>query len=125
MKLKQINKKTKLSPKIKIWLSSEDTEGVFGDGKWRLLKKIEQTSSIKAAAEILGISYRKAWGDLKKVEECLAIKLIEKRRGGKSGGETKLTEVGKKLLIAYSVFRSEIEKALKKAYNDYLKEIIK
>jgi len=55
-----------LRTKFKLWLSTEDAEGVFGDGKWRLLKKIDAKGSLKAASQSLHISYRKAWGDLKK-----------------------------------------------------------
>ena len=72
---------------MKLWLSSSDDEGIFGDGKWRLLRAIERESSLSAAAKALHISYRKAWGDLKKAEECLGIKFIEKHRGGDHGGK--------------------------------------
>ena len=80
--------KPELIPKFKLWFSTADSEGVFGDGKWRLLKAIDDKGSLKKAAESLGISYRKAWGDLKKAESCLGTRLIEKIRGGKDGGKT-------------------------------------
>ena len=113
----------KLKARFKLWMSTKDIEGVFGDGKWRLLKAIETEGSLKAASELLGISYRKAWGDLKKAQDALNIALVEKQRGGNIGGWTGLTERGKKRGRAYARFRSDIEKAVEKAYEKHIKEL--
>jgi len=115
----------KLRARFKLWLSTKDVEGIFGDGKWRLLKAIETEGSLKAACESLRISYRKAWGDLKKAEECLNIALVEKQRGGRMGGRTSLTGQGEKWVRAYTRFRSDIEKAVEKAYEKHIKELVK
>ena len=85
-----------LTPKMKLWLSADDSQGVFGVGKFRLLKTIEEEGSLSAAADKLKISYRKAWGSLKKSEESLGVKLIDKIRGGAGGGQTSITPMGKK-----------------------------
>lgn len=98
----------KLTPKIKLWFTTEDNEGFFGEGKCRLLKEIQLKGSLSAAAEELNISYRKAWGDLKKAEKGLGVKLIEKTRGGKGGGQTFLTEEGKILIKAYTEFKDQV-----------------
>ena len=115
----------KLKAKFKLWLSSKEAEGVFGDGKWRLLKAIDNEGSLRQACERLHISYRKAWGDLKKAQDFLKIALVEKHRGGSLGGRTALTEHGKKLVKAYTKFRSDIEKTLENAYRKHLKEFLK
>jgi len=114
-----------LKVRFKLWLSSEEAEGVFGDGKWRLLKSIDAEGSLRAASQLLHISYRKAWGDLKKAQQCLNIPLVEKQRGGTLGGRTELTEYGKKWVDAYTRFRSDIEKATEKAYEKHIKELVK
>jgi molybdate transport system regulatory protein len=114
-----------LRTRFKLWLSSEDAEGVFGDGKWRLLKSIDAKGSLIAASRSLHISYRKAWGDLKKAQRCLNIPLVEKQRGGTLGGRTELTEHGKKWVEAYTRFRSDIEKATEKAYEKHIRELVK
>ena len=115
----------KLKVRLKIWLSSKDVEGIFGDGKWRLLKAVETEGSLQAASRKLRISYRKAWGDLKKAQDALHITLVDKHRGDTSGGRTNLTAQGKKWLNAYTRFRSDIEKTVDKAYEKHLKEILK
>ncbi len=113
----------KLRAKFKLWLSTRDIEGVFGDGKWRLLKAIESTGSLAKASELLRISYRKAWGDLKKAQDALNVPLVEKHRGGILGGQTALTKQGKKWVKAYTRFHSDIEKAVDKAYEKHIRRI--
>ena len=113
----------KLSAKFKLWVSTENSEGVFGDGKWRLLKAIEDKGSLKKAAEYLNISYRKAWGDLKKAEEGLGVKFIERTRGGQHGGKSILTTEGKNWIKAYSSFRQDIKKKVDKSLDIFLKRL--
>lgn len=115
----------KLRARFKFWLSSKDVEGVFGDGKWRLLEAIEAKGSLSAASRYLRISYRKAWGDLKKAEKHLHTALLEKKRGGSLGGGAVLTAEGKKWVEAYTKFRSDIEKAVQKAYEKHIAELVK
>jgi molybdate transport system regulatory protein len=111
----------KLRPRFKLWLSTKDVEGVFGDGKWRLLEAIEAKGSLSAASRCLRISYRKAWGDLKKAEKYLHTALLEKQRGGSLGGRSVLTAEGKKWVRAYAEFRGDIENAVEKAYRKHIK----
>ena len=115
----------KLRARFKLWLSMSDAEGVFGDGKWRLLKAIEAEKSLKAASELLGMSYRKAWGDLKKAEECLGVTLVERQRGGDAGGRTELTVHGRDWIRAYGRFRRHIEKAIQKAYEKNIRRLVR
>jgi molybdate transport system regulatory protein len=109
-----------MHPRFKLWISSGQAEGVFGDGKWRLLAAIEREGSLRAASQSLGISYRKAWGDLQKAERCLGVTFLQRRRGGSGGGQTPLTEAGRRWLAAYSRFRGEMEAAMAQAYDSHI-----
>ena len=111
-----------LKPLLKLWLYSEHSQGSFGDGKWHLLETIEKTESLKLTCELLGISYRKAWGDLKKAEQCLNFTLVTKSRGGKTHGQSNLTEEGMAWIKAYSQFHQYIENATETAYRKYLEK---
>ena len=115
----------KLHPRFKLWLSSEDVQGAFGDGKWRLLQAIEKTGSLTKACKLLNISYRKAWGDLAKAESSLGVALLQKHRGGAKGGRTVLTTQGKKWAKSYARFRRNIEKCVDRAYAEHIKELVK
>jgi molybdate transport system regulatory protein len=114
-----------LHPRFKLWISSKEARGVFGDGKWRLLSAIEREGSLRAASELLSISYRKAWGDLKKAEETLGIKFIRKHRGGSGGGDTVLTDDGRRWVAAYSRFREELERAADKSFEKNIRALLK
>lgn len=112
----------KLDAKFKLWLDTADGKGAIGDGKWQLLKTIEKKGSLVAACNSLHISYRKAWGDIKNVQDALDITIVEKHRGGKDGGSSGLTKEGKELVKAYTKFHSEVDKVLKKAFNKYIRK---
>ena len=114
----------KLIPKMKIWLNTEAAEGALGNGKLRLLESIEETGSLSAAADTLKISYRKAWGSLKKTEEYLGVKLIDKTRGGTGGGKTTITPIGKKLMVAYAEFNEKMQRHLESTYKETLENLL-
>ena len=86
--------------KSKIWIESEG-KPVFGRGRRFLLEAIDKYGSINQAAKEINISYRKAWGYIKAMEERLGFKLIERQTGGKNGGGATLTEEAKKFLTNY------------------------
>ena len=97
----------KLKARSKVWLELAGRP-VFGDGKAALLEQVERTGSLKAAAEELGMSYRGLWERLRQMERRLGVKLIERRAGGRSGGGSKLTPQGRRLLGKYQRFREGI-----------------
>ena len=94
--------------RLKVWFEV-DGEYVFGDGRAELLKFIDQSGSIKKAASDLRMSYRHAWGQIRKMEGRLGTKLVETRVGGKGGGEASLTDVAKEFLSKYEKFRNNLD----------------
>ena len=98
--------------KYKVWLITRSDEEIIDDSHFDLLKLIQQYGSLKKAADKQKISYRNAWGSMKRAEEILNLKLIDKQRGGRMGGETRLTEEGEKLIECYNELRDEFDKAV-------------
>jgi len=88
-------------PASKIWL--ETSEGyVFGPGVYNLLKAIKEKGTLKEASQSLGMSYRFAWGLIKKAEEKLEASLIEATKGGRrGGGSSKITELGEHYIMDF------------------------
>jgi len=115
---------TKLDPHFKLWLNVAKGKDAIGTGKCLLLQAIDEQGSITKACEKLNISYRKAWGDIKQLEQNLNIKLVEKTRGGQKGGHTELTEKAKLLIKAYAKTLSQVEQAMHNAYEENMKDII-
>jgi len=107
----------------KVWLSSPEGEGILGDGRLAILKTIDKLGSIRAAANELEMSYRKAWGNLKKAESLLNFPLVEKTRGGKTGGKTTLTQEAKILINAYEEFYEEFNIAAGKVIKNFFNKI--
>ena len=81
-------------PAFKLWLETEDGY-VFGPGVYNLLIAIDRTGTLKEASQQLGMSYRYAWGLIKKAEEKLGESLIDASKGGRlGGGSATITETG-------------------------------
>jgi molybdate transport system regulatory protein len=72
-------------PAFKIWLETDDGY-VFGPGIYGLLIAIIEKGNLKEAAKTLDMSYRYAWGLLRKAEVTLGEPLVIFHKGGSHGG---------------------------------------
>lgn len=98
----------KLRPAFKIWLETDEGH-VFGPGVYSLLKKVSETGTLKEAAESLDMSYRFAWGLVRKAEEKVGQPLLHSHKGGRAGGGgAELTEVGLQFLEDFSKIRQVV-----------------
>lgn len=88
----------KKSVKYKFWLE-EDGNMLFGSGGTVLLEQIDALGSLSGASKELGMSYRRAWGRLKKLEECIGEPLVTKVGGNKKG--YRLTDTGRRFIKSY------------------------
>ena len=95
-----------------VWLANRSSGRVVDEQLIRLLQAIEKTGSLTTAANSLDMSYRKAWGDLKKAAELLGFPLVETARGGKEGGHTRLTPVGMELVEAFDELKGAFDQAI-------------
>jgi molybdate transport repressor ModE-like protein len=107
----------------KIWLSDTAGNGILGDGKWRILKLIEEKGSLKAACDELGYTYRRTWGNLRKIEQILGFPLLEKHRGGSERGSTRLTPEGKKLVEAFDAFHKSTDTTIEKGFRELIAKL--
>ncbi len=96
-------------PAYKLWLETDEGH-VFGPGVYSLLRKIQEKGTLKEAAASLGMSYRYAWGLIKKAEEKLGEPLISATKGGRhGGGSTEITELGKRYIRDFERFRRMLD----------------
>jgi len=100
-----------LDIRSKIWIEVSG-EPVFGRGRRILLEAIDTHGSINRGAKEVGISYRKAWGHIKAMEERLGVKLIERQTGGKNGGGALLTEDARVFLNKFELLETGIREAV-------------
>ena len=123
MKPQQIAAREHLLLNYKIWLSTITGDGLIDESTWKLLKAIRSEESISKAAKTAGISYRKAWGDLKRTEELLGYTVVNKKRGGLDGGNTTVTDKAIKLLDAYAALQSKLDDSVENAFNEFKKSL--
>lgn len=106
--------------KSKLWIEV-DGKPAFGRGRRFLLEAVDRCGSINQAAKEINISYRKAWGYIKAMEERLGFKLIERQTGGKNGGGAVLTDEAKKFLKKYE----ELEYGIRESVDERFRRIFK
>jgi molybdate transport repressor ModE-like protein len=96
-------------PAYKLWLETDEGH-VFGPGVYSLLRKIQEKGTLKEAASSLGMSYRYAWGLIRKAEEKLGEPLISATKGGRhGGGSTEMTELGRRYVRDFERFRRMLD----------------
>lgn len=117
------SKYTNLRLHYKIWFTDEAGAGLLGDGKWKILKAIDEAGSLTAACEQLGITYRRTWNDLKSIEKRLGFSLLEKNRGGIDGGSTSLTVEGQRLIRAFDLFHEQMDVIMQDHFKILIKEL--
>lgn len=79
-----------------------------------LLRAVDETRSISAAARRLGLSYKGAWDQVQALNNLFEGPLIEAERGGRCGGEAGLTPRGRAAEEALRRVRMELDAALAK-----------
>lgn len=85
--------------------------GRFGPGKAQLLRAIDDTGSISAAAKTMDMSYARAWSLIRDMNKIFDRKLVETFAGGHRRGGASLTKSGKQVLELYESIIAGAEKA--------------
>ncbi|HET6615888.1 MAG TPA: LysR family transcriptional regulator [Dehalococcoidia bacterium] len=104
-----------MQPRAKLWLE-QDGRIVLSDYRVRLLRLIDETGSLSEAAAQMHLSYRRAWGKLREIEQNLGVKLVDSAAGGPGGGGSRLTDEGRRLVDLYDRFRADVEQHLTKEF---------
>lgn len=106
----------------KIIFLDDKNEKFFGEGPARLLRGIEETGSLRAAAMSMGMAYTKALKLIGNAEKALGFPLICRATGGKAGGGSTLTEEGKEWLQRYEAYRDACKQANRRLYLEFFPE---
>jgi molybdate transport system regulatory protein len=86
----------------------------FGPGPMELLERIEHTGSINKAAKQMGMSYKKSWEIINRLNKNVVRPLIETRTGGDKGGGSRVSPEAKQLIRQYKNLRKKFEHFLEK-----------
>jgi molybdate transport system regulatory protein len=107
----------RLTPQLKLWVESEGRL-VMSDYRLRLLTLVSETGSLAQAAQRLNLSYRRAWGKVKELEQNLGAPLVASEVGGAGGGQTTLTPYGNALVKAYASFQQRMSEELARVFQE-------
>ncbi len=107
----------KMQVRSKVWLEAQGRP-VLGPGRLQLLQYIDKQGSISRAANLLKMTYRKAWGQIKAMEEQLGLALVEKQAGGPGGGGARLTPEARVLLSKYLRLAQGIEEEVDRRFRE-------
>lgn len=101
-----------------------DQEGnkFFGEGPFRLMKGVEETGSLHAAAADMGMAYTKALKLMKNAEKALGFPLTSRAAGGSGGGGSRLTKEGKEWMDRYEAYRDACVQANRQLYLEFFSE---
>ena len=106
----------------KITFLDDRGEKFFGEGPSRLLRRVEATGSLRAAAMSMEMAYTKALKLIRNAEHALGFPLIRRSTGGKDGGGSCLTEEGKEWLQRYEAYRDACKQANSRLYLEFFPE---
>ena len=90
----------------KVYLLDETGQRFFGDGPCCLLRLVEETGSLRKAAEEMGMAYTKAMKLIKHAEAAVGQPLTQRIIGGAKGGGSRLTDAGKELVKRYEEYKA-------------------
>jgi len=97
----------RVTPRTKLWLEV-NSQYVFGLGISNILKAVQHTGSIKAAAKEVGKSYRHVWDKIKHAEQALGVPLVRTQVGGKDVRRSELSELAQDLVHDFDAFRQRL-----------------
>lgn len=104
----------------KVWLEERGSP-LMGAGRAELLRAVERTGSINAAAKHLGMDYRRAWGLIDSMEKRLHFRLVIRQRGGSERG-TSLTNEGSRLLKLYEALAHQAQDSVDHQFDSIFKQ---
>jgi molybdate transport system regulatory protein len=115
-----VSRRSFMEIKAKFWIENNG-EVVLGGGKAGLLLTVDRLGSIQRAAEEFGMSYRHAWGAIRKIEQRAGFKILHTRLGGKDRG-AQLTPKGKEFIGKVDSFLKDLQAIIEQRFKNRLKE---
>ena len=113
----------RVKPRTKLWLEV-NSQYVFGLGISEILKAVQHTGSIKAAAREVGKSYRHVWDKIKQAEQALGVPLVRSQVGGKDARRSELSELAQDLVRDFDDFRQTLFHLVQVEFSQRLRDTL-
>ena len=115
--LLEYHNKQLIRAEITVSLSRE--RPFFDERTAMLLALVEETKSVRTACQRMQISYSGSWNIIHALESQLRFPLLERSQGGANGGESRLTEKGKRLLDCYQRYAQRLRQDAAALFEEY------
>ena len=83
----------------------------MGPGKAELLEAIGREGSVPAAARAIGMSYRKAWMLIDRMNSAFAAPLVLSRKNGGPPNGAVVTDLGREVAAAFRAVEADVRAA--------------
>ena len=104
---------------FQVRLTMKKTDAFFGPGLADFLELIEEEGSMLAACKIMEMSYSKGWKMIKSAEENLGFPFLERKAGGSGGGNSRMTDKGRRFLMNYRAMQRDIQHSAEAFFHMY------
>ena len=102
-----------------IWVSLARERPFFDDKTSMLLALVDETGSVRSACQRMQISYSTGWNIIRALESQLHFPLLERSQGGANGGESRLTEKGRRLVDCYERYTERLRREAKTLFGEF------
>jgi molybdate transport system regulatory protein len=106
--LKDILKKGTYKVSGSLWIEGDGTR-FFGPGPVELMQYIEATGSINQAARKMGMSYKKAWEIVNRLNTMSTTPLVVTATGGEKGGGSSISAEAKQMIHFHQQLRERFQ----------------
>ena len=106
-----------IRPELSVSLSRE--KPFFDEKTAMLLAQVDECRSVRSACARLQISYSGGWNIIRALESQLHFPLLERSQGGANGGESRLTERGRRLLASYERYSEHLRREASALFDRY------
>ena len=100
-----------MTARLFVRINFEPQGNMIGPGMVELMERIEGHGSIRKAAVSMDMSYQKAWLLIDNVQQIFGGAIFTTEIGGRHGGGTGLTELGRELIQTFRNVQKKIDKA--------------
>ena len=118
--LLQLHNEQLIRPELAISLSRE--KPFFDEKTAMLLSLVDETGSVRSACARMQISYSTGWNIIRALESQLHFPLLERSQGGANGGESRLTDKGKRLLGCYERYSERLRRDAAELFDAYFRD---
>lgn len=115
--IKGILKKGEYKVRGSLWIEGNGTR-FWGPGPVELLEHIEATGSINQAAKQMGMSYKKAWEIVNRLNAMSTSPLVLTATGGEKGGGSSISAEAKQMITYHHLLRERFQAFLEQETKD-------